>query len=116
MVNWKDSLRSIQQCERVSGDLDEPSVIPFLGWEWTQNSLNKDTHYGHKNIIIKGIKDDEVPQIVVAIASPTGLDVNNIIPNADTPIMLIATQMPVPKKNSKILIKNTVRNISVIFF
>tara|TARA_B100001123_G_scaffold404846_1_gene494657 strand:+ start:1632 stop:3869 length:2238 start_codon:yes stop_codon:yes gene_type:complete len=59
---WKDSLRSIQQCEKVSGNLDEPSVIPFLGWEWTQNSLNKDIHYGHKNIIIRGIKDDEVPQ------------------------------------------------------
>ncbi len=44
-----------------------------------------------------------------------GIDLKNIIPNADTPIMLIATQIPVPKKNNKILIKNTVKNISVIF-
>jgi len=58
---WQDSLRSIQQCESVSGDLDEPAIVPFLGWEWTQNSLDKSTHYGHKNIIIKGIKDNEVP-------------------------------------------------------
>jgi hypothetical protein len=55
-----------------------------------------------------------VPQIVVAIASPTGLEVNNIIPIADTPIMLIATHIPDPKKNNKTLIKNTVKNISVI--
>tara|TARA_B100002052_G_scaffold293329_1_gene316287 strand:+ start:292 stop:927 length:636 start_codon:yes stop_codon:yes gene_type:complete len=62
------------------------------------------------------VHDEEVPQIVVAIASPTGLEVNNIIPIAETLIMLIATQTPVPRKNNKILIKKIVRNISGIFF
>ena len=60
------------------------------------------------------VQDDDVPHIVVAIASPTGLEVNNIIPIAETPIILIATQIPVPKKNNKTLIKNTVKKISVI--
>jgi hypothetical protein len=60
------------------------------------------------------VHDDEVPHMVVAIASPTGLEVNNIIPIADTPIMLIATQIPVPKKNNKTLMKKIVRNISAI--
>ena len=54
-----------------------------------------------------------MPHIVVAIASPTGLEVNNIIPIADTPIMLKATQIPEPKKISKTLIKKIVRSISV---
>ena len=60
------------------------------------------------------VQEDDVPQIVVAIASPTGLEVNNIIPIEDTPIMLKATHIPDPKKNNKTLIKNIVKNISVI--
>ena len=58
---WRDSLESIQNCSKVSDNLDESPIVPFLGWEWTQTSINKDTHYGHKNIIIKGIKEEQVP-------------------------------------------------------
>jgi len=36
------------------------------------------------------------------------------IPIADTPIMLIATQIPVPRKNNKIDIKKIIRNNSDI--
>ena len=60
------------------------------------------------------VHDDDVPHIVVAIASPTGLDVNSIIPIAETPIMLKATQTPDPKKNNRTLIKKIVKNISGI--
>jgi hypothetical protein len=60
------------------------------------------------------VQEEEVPQIVVAIASPTGLEVNNIMPIADTPIILKATQTPDPKKNNKTMIKKIVKNISAI--
>ena len=60
------------------------------------------------------VQDELVPQIVVAIASPTGLDVKSNIPIADTPTMLIATHIPVPRKISKIEIKKIVRNNSGI--
>ena len=66
---WKDSLDSIQNCARVSDDLDEPPIVPFLGWEWTQASVNKDTHYGHKNIIIRGINKEEVPSMPISTNS-----------------------------------------------
>ncbi len=62
------------------------------------------------------VHDEDVPHIVVAIASPTGLLVNNIIPIAETPTILIATQTPVPKKNRSTLMKKVVKNISVISF
>jgi len=38
----------------------------------------------------------------VAIASPTGRDVKSNIPIADTPTILRATHIPVPKKISKV--------------
>jgi hypothetical protein len=66
---WKDSLDSIQNCVQVSDDLDEPPLVPFLGWEWTQASVNKDTHYGHKNIIIRGIDKEEVPSMPISTTS-----------------------------------------------
>jgi hypothetical protein len=66
---WKDSLDSIQNCARVSDDLDEPPLVPFLGWEWTQASVNKDTHYGHKNVIIRGIDKEEVPSMPISTTS-----------------------------------------------
>ena len=62
------------------------------------------------------VQEDEVPHIVVAIASPTGLDVKSIIPIVETPIMLIATQIPLPKKNNKTVIKKIVNKISGIRF
>jgi hypothetical protein len=54
-------------------------------------------------------QDEPMLHIVVAIASPTGLDVNINIPIVETPIMLIPTQTPVPRNISKTLIKNIVK-------
>ena len=62
------------------------------------------------------VQEELVPQIVVAIASPTGLVVKINIPIAETPIMLKATQTPLPKNISKIDIKNIIKNKSVILF
>ena len=76
--------------------------------------LNKISPIQTNNGNAVSVQEDDVPHIVVAIASPTGLEVNNIIPIADTPIILNATQIPDPKKNSKTLIKKIVKSISVI--
>jgi hypothetical protein len=60
------------------------------------------------------VHDELVPQIVVAIASPTGLVVKSIIPIAETAIILNATQTPDPSKNNNKEIKKIVKNISFI--
>ena len=60
------------------------------------------------------VHEEDIPQIVVAIASPTGRDVNKVIAIVETPIMLNATQMPVLRNNRRTEIKNKLRNISVI--
>jgi hypothetical protein len=61
------------------------------------------------------VHDELVPQIVVAIASPTGLEVKISIPIDETPIMLIATQTPDPRKNNRIDMKKNVKNNSGMF-
>ena len=42
------------------------------------------------------VQEELVPHIVVAIASPTGLDVNNIIPKEETPITVSYTHLTLP--------------------
>ena len=57
-----------------------------------------------------------MPQIVVAIASPTGLEVNKSIAIAETPIILNATHIPVLRNNKSTEMKNILRNNSVIIY
>ena len=58
---WNDTISSIQNCASTSSDLDNPPIIPLLGWEWTQKSINKSNHYGHKNVILRSIENDAIP-------------------------------------------------------
>ena len=37
---WTDTIQSLRDCSRISNESDESSIIPFLGWEWTQTSLD----------------------------------------------------------------------------
>ena len=58
---WKDTISSVQDCAFASRDSDNPPIIPLLGWEWTQKSINKSSHYGHKNVILRSIESDAIP-------------------------------------------------------
>ena len=60
--------------------------------------------------------DELALQIVVAMASPTGRAVNSSMPIAATPVRLIATQIPVPRKKNRIARKVIVKAISLIPF
>ena len=55
---WTDTIKSLRDCSRISNESDETSIIPFLGWEWTQTSLDIEKHYGHKNVILKSLHDN----------------------------------------------------------
>ena len=55
---WTDTIKSLRDCSRISNESDESSIIPFLGWEWTQTSLDIEKHYGHKNVILKSLQDN----------------------------------------------------------
>ena len=51
----------MRQCNAVAGDPRNPDVVVFLGWEWTQVGRTPANHYGHKNVIFRGLEDTEVP-------------------------------------------------------
>ncbi|MFK8031849.1 MAG: DUF3604 domain-containing protein [Gammaproteobacteria bacterium] len=65
---WKKSVASVQRCNEIAGDPANPDMVTFMGYEWTQSNPQPEQHYGHKNIIFKGVTDAELP--TRPIASP----------------------------------------------
>lgn len=59
--HWQETIDTIRKCNDVAGNPDNPDVVAFLGWEWTQVGQTREDHYGHKNVILRGTNDDEVP-------------------------------------------------------
>jgi hypothetical protein len=68
-LQWKQTRQSIQACNAQSADQNNPDMVAFLGWEWTQIGLTPKDHYGHKNVIIRDIEDDKTPVRPIAALS-----------------------------------------------
>ncbi|MCB9487940.1 MAG: DUF3604 domain-containing protein [Deltaproteobacteria bacterium] len=58
---WKQTKEAIRQCNAVAQDPNNPDLVAFLGWEWSQVGLTPEEHYGHKNVILKDTAEDKVP-------------------------------------------------------
>jgi len=78
--HWRETVDAIRQCNAVAGDPTNPDTVAFLGWEWTQVGSTPADHYGHKNVVLAGIDDGQIPtrpidasRFVVGSTSPYGL-------------------------------------------
>ena len=58
---WRRSIDSVRECNARAGDPEDPDLVAFVGWEWTQSGTTPDTHFGHKNVIFPGLRDAELP-------------------------------------------------------
>ncbi|MDX1736397.1 MAG: DUF3604 domain-containing protein, partial [Halioglobus sp.] len=67
---WRETIESIRDCNARAQDPDNPDTVAFLGWEWTQIGSTVENHWGHKNVILRGLADDEIPARPIQ-ASPT---------------------------------------------
>lgn len=67
---WQDIKASIRQCNAISGDPEDPDLVAFIGWEWTQLGLTADTHYGHRNVILKSLNEDDLPARPISARNP----------------------------------------------
>ncbi|MGB0907489.1 MAG: DUF3604 domain-containing protein [Maricaulaceae bacterium] len=63
---WKRTKEAIRQCEAKSPDQSNPDLVSLVGFEWTQVGTVPDEHFGHKNVIFKGLEDDELPARTIA--------------------------------------------------
>jgi hypothetical protein len=92
--HWQETKDSIRQCNAVAGDTNDPDVVAFLGWEWTQVGTTPADHYGHKNVIFRDLGDDQVPtrpisalspRLVGALREPAPLRLRLMLPLLDFP-------------------------------
>jgi Protein of unknown function (DUF3604) len=67
-ARWTQARESVRQCNSVNGDAQNPDVVAFMGFEWTQVGRTPADHYGHKNVIFSGLDDSEVSQRAIAAA------------------------------------------------
>ncbi|MEB2344492.1 MAG: DUF3604 domain-containing protein [Deltaproteobacteria bacterium] len=66
---WEETIDTIRQCNAVAGDPADPDVVALLGWEWTQIGRTPETHYGHKNVILREWEEGRVPARPIHSAS-----------------------------------------------
>jgi hypothetical protein len=58
---WSETQRSIRECSARNLDPEQPDLVPFLGWEWTQTGPTPESHYGHRNVVLEGLAPEQVP-------------------------------------------------------
>ena len=63
---WTEMRETVRQCNAVAGDPENPDMVTFLGWEWTQKGDTPEEHYGHKNVILRDTAEDAVPRRPIA--------------------------------------------------
>lgn len=67
-TRWAETRESIRQCNAVSGNSQNPDLVAFVGFEWTQVGRTPNDHYGHKNVIFPGLQDEGIAQRAIAAA------------------------------------------------
>ena len=65
---WRDSIESVRQCNRLAGDPLNPDLVAFIGWEWTQVGGTAETHFGHHNVLFKDDNPELLPTRPIAAA------------------------------------------------
>ena len=73
---WKETIDSIRACNTLAGDPQNPDVVSYLGWEWSQIGDRPDNHYGHKNVVIRGTADDDIPARPISSRDPRGFNIS----------------------------------------
>jgi hypothetical protein len=71
---WSETIAAIRQCNDIAGSELDPDLVTYLGWEWTQVGMTPKDHYGHKNVIVRGLDDVEIPKRPIAAGLPAGLE------------------------------------------
>jgi hypothetical protein len=86
--SWEMIRSSIRECNAVDSESEQPDLVAFTGFEWTQIGATPETHFGHRNVIFKETGDDQLPARPIAA---TGL-----VSEAFGDLKMITQNLPIP--------------------
>ncbi len=69
-ARWAETKEGIRQCNARAGDPANPDIVAFMGFEWSQVGRTPADHYGHKNVIFKGLENKDISARPIAAAGP----------------------------------------------
>lgn len=68
---WPKTVAAVRTCDQLGGgDTDDPTMVSFLGWEWTQVGETPEDDWGHKNVVMRDL--DKVPARPIAAGRTAG--------------------------------------------
>jgi hypothetical protein len=67
---WRDAQDAVRHCNAVAGDPDNPDLVAFIGFEWSQFGRTPEDHYGHHNVLFRDIEQDRLPARPIGAAGP----------------------------------------------
>ncbi|UCH30500.1 MAG: DUF3604 domain-containing protein [Myxococcales bacterium] len=94
---WEMVRESVRQCNAVDAESEQPDLVAFSGFEWTQIGTTPETHYGHRNVIFKDTADENLPARPIAapgLASQAFRDTKTIRRNLGIPFRAFPEQQP----------------------
>jgi hypothetical protein len=65
-AHWELAKESVRLCNERAGSPEDPDMVAFTGFEWTQAGLTPEDHYGHRCLIFPD--DDALPTRPIAAA------------------------------------------------
>lgn len=71
--NWMSSKESVRQCNEVAGDPNDPDVVAFMGFEWSQAGNTPEDHWGHRCVFFKDTGEDQLPTRPIGARADNGL-------------------------------------------
>ncbi len=68
---WQDAKQSIRACNALADGTEDPDLVSFIGFEWTQVGQTPEEHYGHKNVIFRDLEDAKIAKRPIASGGVT---------------------------------------------